>query len=235
MDPRSLWDFNDPAASEQRLREAAAATSGPEREVLLTQVARALGMQERFDEGHTVLDQVQPGEPEVDVRVALERGRLVRSGGGEQAARPLFQHAAGLARDSAQDELLVDALHMVALVADRDDRVASHEAALSAARSSHDPHARDRDAAILHDIGMVHADVGDFGAALVVFEEALEARERIGDHARTRGARWTVAWSLRHLGRREEAVALQRALRAELSAAGESDPSVDEELELLQA
>lgn len=232
-DPRSLWNFDDPAGSEARFREAAAASSGPDREVLLTQVARALGLQERFDEGHAVLDQVQPGDPEVDVRVALERGRLVRSAGDDHAARPLFEHAAGLARESAHDELLVDALHMVALVAAGEDRVPAHEAALAAARSSHDFRARDWDASILHNIGMVHADAGDFGAALVVFEEALEARERIGDHARTRVARWTVAWSLRHLGRHEEALALQRALRAELAAAGESDPAVDEELALL--
>ena len=234
MDPRPLWDFDDPAGSEERIREAAAGASGVDREALLTQVARALGLQDRFEEGHAVLDGVQPGDPEVDVRVALERGRLVRSAGDEQAARPLFEHAAGLARESAQDELLVDALHMVALVADRGAHVAAHEAALSAARSSQDPRARDWDASILHDIAMVHADAGDFGAALVVFEEALEARERIGDHARTRVARWAVAWSLRHLGRREEALALQRAQRAEHDAAGESDRRVDRELELLQ-
>ena len=42
-----------------------------------------------------------------------------------------------------------------------------------------------------------------------------------------------VAWSLRHLDRREEALALQQALRAELDAVGEEDPHVDEELALL--
>ncbi len=80
---------------------------------------------------------------------------------------------------------------------------------------------------------MVHADAGDFGAALVRFEEALAARERIGDHARTRVARWMVAWALRHLGRRDEALALQQAIKADLDANGEADPYVDEELALL--
>lgn len=234
MDARSLWDIDDPVGSERRLREAAADAAGTAREALLTRVAHALGLQGRLDEAHAVLDEVRPGDPEVDVRVALERGRLVRSAGDAHAARPLFEHAASLARESALEELLVDALRLVALVADPEDRLAAHEAALAAARSSHDPRARDRDASILHDIGMVHADAGDFGAALVVFEEALESRERIGDHARTREARWTVAWSLRRLGRHEEALALQRALRAELFAVGASDPRVDEELELLQ-
>lgn len=233
MDPRTLWDFDQPATSEERFRAAAATAVGPDREVLLTQLARALGLQGRHDEGHRVLDGIGPGEPEVDVRVALERGRLVRSAGDDVAARPLFAHAARLAAEARLDELRVDALHMTALVAEPADRLPAQEAALDAARTSSDPRARDWDATLLDSIGTVHADGGDFGAALVAFEEALEARERIGDHTRTRAARWRVAWTLRHLGRRDEALALQRALRAELEAWGEVDPQVEEELALL--
>lgn len=65
------------------------------------------------------------------------------------------------------------------------------------------------------------------------FEDALEARERIGDPARTRVARWMVAWSLRHLGVVDRAREMQLALRAELDAIGDHDPYVDEELALL--
>ena len=42
-----------------------------------------------------------------------------------------------------------------------------------------------------------------------------------------------VAWALRNLGRREEALALQQMLKAELAAIGEEDPYVDAELALL--
>ena len=42
-----------------------------------------------------------------------------------------------------------------------------------------------------------------------------------------------VGWALRHLGRTEEALAVQRELKADLDAAGEQDPYVDEELALL--
>ena len=81
---------------------------------------------------------------------------------------------------------------------------------------------------------MVHADAGDFDAALAAFEEALEARLRIGDPARSRVARWMVAWALRNLNRRAEALAIQQTLKAELVAAGAEDPYVDEELALLE-
>ena len=42
-----------------------------------------------------------------------------------------------------------------------------------------------------------------------------------------------VGWTLRLLGRDDEALAVQRSLRAELDALGEQDPCVDEELDLL--
>jgi hypothetical protein len=81
---------------------------------------------------------------------------------------------------------------------------------------------------------MAQAEAGDFEAALISFEDALTARLRIGDPARTRVARWMVAWALRNLGRNVEALMLQRSLRAELDAAGLTDPHVDDELALLE-
>ena len=114
------------------------------------------------------------------------------------------------------------------------DQVAAHHVALEAARSRGDFAARDWDASILNNLGMVHAEAGDHAAALAAFEEALEARIRIGDVARIRVARWMVAWSLRRLGHREEALALQKALRTDLAADGQVDPHVEEEIALLE-
>lgn len=234
IDPRPLWDFDDPAASERRFRAAADAAEPPQREAWLTQVARALGLQERYAEGHTLLDGLPVADPEVTARTALERGRLVRSAGDSPAARPHFEQAAGAARAGGLEELLVDALHMLAICADPAEQVAANELALEVARASADPAARDWDASLLNNLGMAHADAGDHAPALAAFEQALAAGERIGDVGRTRVARWMVAWSLRHLGRTDEALAAQRALKAELDADGEADPYVDEEIALLE-
>ncbi len=234
MHPSDLWDFDDPAGSEQRFREAAAAAEGAERGIWLTQVARALGLQERYDEAHAVLDDLSPdGSPELAVRLLLEQGRLYRSSGDPEHARPFFDEAATAAERAGLDELRVDALHMTALTSGPAEQVAVIEHALAVAGASSDPRARDWDASLLNNLGMTHADAGEFGRALVVFEDALAARERIGDPSRTRVARWMVAWALRNLGRRDEALALQRALKSELDALGEEDPYVDEELALL--
>jgi tetratricopeptide (TPR) repeat protein len=233
-DVTALWDFNDPACSEQRFRAAADVAEGTDRLVVLTQLARALGLQERYDEGHAVLDDLAVEDPEVATRAALERGRLLRSSGDADAARPYFEAAARGAREAGLEALHVDALHMVALVAPAEDQRRLNEEALVVARASTDEAARNWDASLLNNIGMVHADAGDWPAALAAFEEALAARERIGDPGRTRVARWMVGWALRNLGRTQEALAVQTSLKAELEAAGEEDPYVDEEISLLQ-
>jgi tetratricopeptide (TPR) repeat protein len=232
-DPTELWDFDDPAGSEARFRAAVATAEGADRLVLMTQVARALGLQERYDEGHAVLDQLSVDDDEVATRVSLERGRLLRSSGDPDAARPHFEAAAAAAREAGLEALHVDALHMVALVAPAEEQQRLTAEALAVARASSAQAARDWDASLLNNLGMAHADAGDWSAALAAFEDALAARERIGDAARTRVARWMVGWALRNLGRTEEALAVQTALKAELEAVGEEDPYVDEELRLI--
>jgi tetratricopeptide (TPR) repeat protein len=231
-DLRSLWDFDDPAGSELRFRAAAELAEGTDRLVLLTQVARALGLQERYDEGHALLDHLAVTDDEVAARVSLERGRLLRSAGDPDAARPHFEAAE---QHAPADALRIDALHMIALVAPPDRQLAVNERALAIARASDDPEARAWDASLLNNIGMVHADAGDWPAALAAFEQALAARRRLGGDADIRVARWMVAWALRHLGRTAEARAEQEALKGELDAIGATDPYVDEELALLRS
>jgi len=176
IDPTPMWDFDDPEASEQVVRTQAELAEPDDRLVLMTQVARALGLQEKYDEGHSVLDELSPTEDEVAVRIALERGRLFRSAGDPEQARPLFEAAARSAQAAGLETLHVDALHMTALVADPADQLAIGRHALAVARASTDPQARDWDASLLNNIGMEHADAGDHGAALGAFQEALAAR-----------------------------------------------------------
>ncbi len=230
-----MWDFDDPAGSEQRLRDAAAQAEPEDRRVLLTQVARALGLQERYDEGHAELDdtELDAGGIEVAVRRLLERGRLLRSSGDPRGARPAFVQAALAAGAAGLEGLQVDALHMVALVGAPAEQLGLTEEALAVARTSSQRDAQEWEPSLLNNLGMIHADAERWDEALAAFEEALAGRERLGDDARTRVARWMVGWSLRHLGRTDDARAVQLALKAELDGLGEQDPYVDEELAAL--
>ena len=233
IDPRPLWDFDDPATSGERFLDAAEHAEEPDRTSWLTQYVRALGLQERYDEATKILDGLHSDVPEAATYLALERGRVLRSSGRVEESRPLFESAAALAEAGGLEALHVDALHMVALAAPEEERLALNETALAVARAATDRRARDWDASLLNNLGMTHADAGDFAAALTAFEQALAARERIGDPAAIRVARWMIAWSLRNLGRREEALEIQRALKEELDAIGGADAYVDDELALL--
>ena len=233
IDPKPLWDFDDPATSAERFLDAAEHADEPARTAWLTQYVRALGLQEKYDEATKVLDRLTSEDPEAVTYLALERGRVLRSSGRPDDARPLFVLAAETAAAAGLEALHVDALHMVVLVAPPEEQVSLTEQALAVARASSDQRARDWDASLLNNLGMTHADAGDFEAALATFEEALAARLRIGDPSTIRVARWMVGWALRNLGRRDEARVVQRALKDELVSVGEDDPYVDEELALL--
>jgi tetratricopeptide (TPR) repeat protein len=233
IDPTPLWDFDDPAASAERFLDAAEHAAEPDRTAWLTQYVRALGLQEKYDEATKVLDRLDADDAQAATYLALERGRVLRSSGHPDESRSHFDSAAALAEAGGLEALQVDALHMVALVAPEDEQLDRNEAALAVARASTDQRARDWDASLLNNIGMTHADAGDFEAALGSFEAALTARERIGDPDRTRVARWTVGWALRNLGRRDEAIVVQRGLKDELDEIGATDSYVDDELALL--
>src|SRR5215475_3833114 len=113
-----LWDFSDPAESEQRFatEEALASHTDSERAELVTQRARALGLQQRFEEGHALLDSLgDSADAAVSTRIALERGRLLNSAGRPADSVPEFEAAAGTAESGGLLFLQIDALHMLAI------------------------------------------------------------------------------------------------------------------------
>lgn len=239
---RSLWNFGDPAASEAHFRDAASRASPADALELRTQIARTWSLRRRFDDAHRELDAIEAAAPagtrapSLAVRIDLERGRSFRSAGDAARARPLFERAFATARDAKLDDLAVDAAHMVALVAQGDERIAWNRRAIDLAAASSDPSARQWAASLLHNLGWDLHDAGRAAEALPVFEQALAERRRMGGAQGVFIARWTVARCLRTLGRLDEALAEQRALEAEMQAAGKPDGYVHEEIaELLLA
>jgi tetratricopeptide (TPR) repeat protein len=234
-----LWDFDAPAASEQRFRTERARHSPDAREALEagTQLARALGLQRRFAEADATLDAIAPAldaaPPRIRVRYLLERGRVRNSSGESQKALPLFMDAL---RACDTDRLpgaafyRVDALHMLGIAAAPDARIAWDRKALAAAEAADDERARGWRGSLLNNLGWAEHDRGDYEAALDDWQRALALREAAGDRGQIRIARWTVARGLRSLGRLDEAEAIQRALAAETEQAHASDGYIYEEL-----
>lgn len=223
--PRDFWDFSDPAGSEQTFRNLLTGDlQESDRWVIMTQVARALGLQKRFDEAMQVLDEL-PEALAVSERwqayALLERGRVLNSSGKPEAARPLFERAA----QTPHDDLRVDALHMLALVAEPDEALALNEQALAEAERSRDPYARLWMGSLLNNLGWTKHDLGLYDDALELFQRALAFRLEQGQAEPIRIARWCVARCLRSRGQVHEALAIQRELES-----GPPDPYVYEEL-----
>ena len=230
-----LWDFDDPAGSEGRFRDGLATATGDERLELLTQLARAQGLQRRFAEAHGTLDEVARSVggagPRVHIRLLLERGRVYRSSGSRESAIPPFTEALERATNANEAGLAVDVAHMLAItVSDPAERVAWHERGIAMAEASDDPGARRWLPSLRNNLGWSRFESGRYADALDEFERALAERRASGDAKATRIAEWAVARTLRALGRLDDALAMQRRLLDEWRAEGGRPPYVNEEL-----
>jgi tetratricopeptide (TPR) repeat protein len=236
LDLESRWNYEDPAASEALFRAMLAedaALSADQRLEVRTQIARALGLQQRFAEAHAELDAVERAgsrDDTVAARLHLERGRALRSSGDVPASRPEFARALAAAERARHEFLALDALHMQAIVAPPETTREAHRAAIARAERSSDPRVRRWLAPLHNNLGWAHHDRGEYAQALAAFEQAVPLFEARGDPAAVRVARWSVARALRSLGRCAEALAIQRALLAEHAEQGSEDGFVHEEL-----
>ena len=217
-----FWEYDNPAASEQRFR-AALGSGDRDRDLeLQTQIARTYSLRRRFDEAHRILDQIQPALADVQrtrpARYLLERGRTLRSAGDKAASQPLFQQAYDVARSAGEIGLAVDAAHMLALVTPADAAAGWTDTGIALARGSSDAKARALLPALLNNHAWNLHDAGRFDDALPVFIEAETAWRATGKQPQGRIATWSVARCLRSLGRYDEALALQRKLEVEWSA-----------------
>jgi tetratricopeptide (TPR) repeat protein len=242
-----LWDFHDAALSEQRFDSLAAtpevAASPAALVIVRTQKARAQGLQRNFDDATTTLEKLAPAAAALPpgrdafharARIAIERGRVLNSQGDPGQARPLFEDAYALADSAGREALAVDAAHMVAIAAGKDDApleaVTWNERAIARADSSSDPDARNWRASLLNNLAWTRHDAKQYKEALDLFERALVARREMGDSSAVRVARWSVARCLRSLGRYDEALAQQKQLEIDCATADAPDGYVFEEI-----
>jgi tetratricopeptide (TPR) repeat protein len=100
-------------------------------------------------------------------------------------------------------------------------------------RSSSQPEAWKWEGSLRNNLGYALHTLGNYEEALLEFQLALAARERDGNLQTIRIAHWMIAWTLRSLGRLDEALDIQLRLERECDASGEPDPYVFEELERL--
>jgi tetratricopeptide (TPR) repeat protein len=128
------------------------------------------------------------------------------------------------------DGLSIDAIHMLAFVdTSPADQLKWAQSALAVVESSTQPAAKRWEASIRNNLGYALHQLNRYDEALIQFNAAVALREQGTNAEATRAAHWMVAWTLRALGRSDEALRLER----ECDDAGQPDPYVFEELEIL--
>jgi tetratricopeptide (TPR) repeat protein len=209
---RPLWDFGDLEETETRLTAQldVEASDGGRAEVL-AEIARVHGLRGDFAGGDALLDDAVAlgrGSDVAQARIELERGRLRRSSGAPEEARPRFETAYEAALRAGAPFIAADAAHMVALVApDRDGVVRWTLLGVELAEAHED--ASYWLGPLLNNLGWEYYEAGEFEPALDAFERALSARQREpGNAAPIEIARYAVGKTLRALGRSDDAIPL---------------------------
>lgn len=248
-----LWDYSRPGETETRFRallpEYEAAGDACALAALLTQIARAQGLQQLFEDAHATLERADAliaaaaggsaagaGDVEiVRVRSLLERGRVHNSSGDRARAAPLFHEAYLAALAIGADDHAVDAAHMLEIVETGTAKLDWNARAVEHAEASADPRARRWLGALYNNRGWTLHELGRLDEALEMFEARLawlesnppaEGREH---HETEIGiAHWSIAKMFRLLGRVEEALDIQSRLLE--TRAGADDGYVHEEL-----
>lgn len=248
-DVRALWDFSDPEGSERRFTEALATASGDDALVLRAQVARTYGLRRDFERARALLAELEPELATAGARARatywLELGRTWSSAAhppssqtddARETARSAYRRCMDEARAAGEDDLVVDAVHMLAFVDPApQDQLRWADAGLEVALASTQPGARRWEASLRNNRGVALAGLARHEESLAEYERALALVEESGDTTRVRIAHWMVASALRQVGRLDDARQIQLRLEAEWDADGEPDPYVFEELEAIFA
>ena len=236
----SLWDYDHPNVSEKRFRDLLPAALDSldisYLSQLLTQIARAEGLQRKFQAAHETLDRVEKGLAKEDadektmVRYLLERGRVFNSSGNKDVARPLFQDALDLAVKIKDDFDAVDAAHMLAIVEEGEKSLQWNLRALDLAENSKEERAQKWKGSLYNNLGWTYFENKQYEEALLMFENALLSRQQEGDQMKILIARWCHAKCLRMMGHTEEALETQRDLFEQYRALGRKSGYVYEEI-----
>jgi tetratricopeptide (TPR) repeat protein len=221
---RALWDFNDPVASEAVFDALLADCAEEDRPVILTQKARAQGLQRRFGDARATLGVVLPLEDsEWAAAYWIELGRIENSSGNATEAIPCFLKSLEISERVGAEFLAVDAAHMLGISEKGEAGLEWNMKAISMAEAATNEMARDWLGSLLNNTGWSFYELGEYDMALDLFQKALAFRISKGVPNPIFIARYCVGKCLRAMGQIEQALELQQELEKDHLQMG-SDP-----------
>ncbi len=217
----TVWNYQDPEGSEFRFRELTSQANqdrGYHIE-LLTQLARSVCLQRRYDDAHAILDEAEAllGDrlDRPRLRCHLERSRILNDTGHVEESIEQAQKAIEVGDEIGEHRLTADALHMIAyVVRDDEEAVRLHNVAIEFCEK------HVSDLRIERWLATLHINVGDKYEALGRFSEGIESVDRgiglcekLGLTTKVLGSRCLLARLHRLDGRLDQAMGIMDAVR----------------------
>lgn len=217
-----LWDYNDPAATEKKFREVEQEIKAGDKGYyieLLTQIARTHSLRAQFDQAHKILDSamkmIAPEHVKPRIRYMLERGRTYNSARELEKAEELFEAAYGQSVKYGEDNLAIDAAHMMGIVKKGEDSLKWNEEAMKIAEVTEDEKAKGWLGPLYNNTAWTYHDMKNYDKALELFEKNVEHHGAKGNKQELSIAKWSVARCYRSMGRVNEALEMQLNLKKE--------------------
>lgn len=228
-DFNQLWDFNNPLLSEEKFTALfkEQESTAPKNYLLelQTQIARAQGLQKKFNEAHQTLalveQQLNDQPHRLKIRYLLEKGRLLNSSGEKPESIPFFLQAYELGQrskhDDLNDDITIDAAHMLGIVvSSSEEQIDWNEKALATAERSSNREAQRWRGSLYNNLGWTYFDLKNYPKALELFQKAVIHRQEMGQERELQIAKWCVARVLRAQGHIQEALREQLSLLSQL-------------------
>ncbi|MDP8203760.1 MAG: tetratricopeptide repeat protein [Candidatus Tenebribacter mawsonii] len=224
----AMWDYQYPDSTEtafnnilKGLKDSAENSYDAEYQAeLLTQIARAQGLQGNFIQAHATLDSVRnmlnKNMKKGSIRYLLERGRVFNSSGEWEVSKPLFLRAYEYGVENNLDVYTLDAAHMMGIVEPPDKQLDWNLKALKIAEETSDTNCKGWLEPLYNNIGWTYHDLSKFDQALVYFQKGFNWREESGDENGARIAKWTIGRCLRSLKKIDEALRIQIEILTEI-------------------
>jgi len=232
------WNFDDPAATQKvfmEILEGVSFEDHPEYHLeLRTQIARTLGLQQKYEAAHATLDVVEadltPAFTTAQLRYLLERGRVFNSSKQPERSRSYFLESWELGQKHGADLYAVDAAHMLGIVDVPEARLSWNEKAVELAEKSPDPGAKTWSGSLYNNIGWTYHGQGEFEKAMAAFKKTYDWYAERNDEKYMGIAEWSIARTHRSLGDLDEALKIQKKLAREMAVSGNEDGYVYEEI-----
>ena len=188
---------------------------------ILSQIALAQAMQQKFDIAHQTLDEAQkllePQYKLAKIRLLLERGRVYHQSDRLDQALFFFIQSYDLSKLSPEfDFHTVNASHMVAIVETHTEgKIEWNKRAINLAEQTKDERCHAWLGPIYNNLAQNYIEAEKYQEALQAFDKCKTHAEERGDQIVIRGALWGMGRALRGLNKLDQALDIQNNLLKE--------------------